>query len=201
MDTIARGLALKPSAKYASGKYYMPEGYYYLANGAAAPAGTLRMMPGYIHDAVTLASLVAKITTVAAGGLFQFALYCSDPFTNAPTGAPLFVSASQSTAVAQNMEIAASVVLPRGLYWGAVQVDATGAATAFYSFTGAPAPLTMPQFVGFTTLADMFSAAPRAGYTKAGVFGTWPTLTGNVAADALALDASSVIPAWAFKVA
>jgi hypothetical protein len=196
------GAAAAAATPYTSGSYFMPDGVFATFNGGAAAAGTLRLMPGLIRRPVTIASLLAKVTTVAAGGSFQVALYKSDPLTNKPTGAPLYVSASQSTAVAALIEIAGvNLTVPAGLYWLAVQVDVTGAAAGFLSFNVAPNPLTMPQLVGFTAAADLFSAAPRGGYTKAGAFGVWPALTGNAATDGLAVDGTSATPAWAFKAA
>jgi hypothetical protein len=189
-----------PATPYVSGEYFHPECIGVSANGAASANGTIRFTPGFIRTPVTISALVARITTLAAGGNIQYALYAADPVTNKPTGAPLFTSASLSTAAAAAMEAAAALTLKRGVYWFGVQADASGAA-AVLAGVGATS-------TGFTALVGQPSSANLVqpanniiGYIKTGVFGTWPTLTGNAATDSLTAVAGGGCAIWAFKAA
>jgi hypothetical protein len=189
-----------PAPPYVSGEYFHPECIGIAAAGAAGVSGTIRLTPGFIRAPVTIAALVSRITTLAAGGNMQYALYAADPVTNKPTGAPLFTSGSLSTAASGLNETGAALTLKRGVYWFGVQADASGAAAVLTGIS--------PTSTGFTSLIGQPAAsnlvqggANIIGYIKAGVYATWPQLTGNAATDGLTAVTASGCALWAFKVA
>lgn len=190
-----------PLFRYGSGLYYAPVGAQTCAAGTAAAAGTLRLTPGAFESSCTISAIVLRLGTTAAGGLFQASIYNSDPTTGLPTGAPLYTSASTATDGAALKEIASvNLAVSRGKYWLAVQVDATGATAVFLS--SATSGNGFAQMGGANAVTNLVNSANiPVGYTKAGSFGTWPTLTGDHAADSLTLATSTTCPAWAFKVA
>lgn len=192
------GRAAAPAAPpYASGRYYIADGLGRVTAGTAVTAATIYWTPGFIRRPVTIASLLARLTTLAAGGNVQFSLYAADPVTGYPTGAPLFTSASQSTAAAGVIEVAAALTLSPGLYWFALQCDNSTAVFSTCDNGG------FGYWVNIGTVAtnNMLGVGSAVmGLSKAGVFGTWPALTGNAANDGLAEQVNKP-PSWAFKVA
>jgi hypothetical protein len=184
---------------YASGSWHVPEGFERLAGGAAAAAGTIRLVPGGIRKAVTIADLAVRINTTSASGNFQLSVYGADPSTNMPTGAPLYTSASQSTASAGLIDIASvNLALAISLYWFGVQADTNGASVAFI----APDVSTvfLQRLVGAPSSANILANAANAiGLAKTGTFGTWPTFTGNFTNDGFTQSTTGVGAAVAFK--
>ncbi|HEY1605630.1 MAG TPA: hypothetical protein VGF77_08515 [Allosphingosinicella sp.] len=196
--TYLRTKITAPNAMpYSSGRYYLPDRSPNLPNaaGAVGVSGTLYMMPGSLRKAATIASFVANITTLAAGGNFQIAIYAADATTGLPTGAPLYTSASASTAATGAIETSTGATLAAGDYWFCLQRD--NATVIFRSFvTTSLAPV---QLVGAST-GLLALGAGAAGWTKTGTFGTWPTLTGNQTTDGLTLATTAIVPMIAFKV-
>lgn len=186
------------AAPYGSGKYYYPDGRATAIAGIAAAAGTVRFLPGRIRKAVTISALCATITTAAAGGLFQVSVYAADPANGNPTGAPLVTIGSQSTTATGVIEAAASLTLQPALYWFAVQVDTTGAATVFLGLSGGSG---FQTDAGSATSTGLGTAAPIAAMAKTGTFGTWPTLTGNLTTDSIVQSSSGIGALIGFKVA
>lgn len=183
------------AAPYASGRCYTPDGLLSTGAGTAVTAGTVYLTPGTVHKGVTIASLIVRLSTLAAGGNCQISLYKGDPVSGDPTGAPIFTSASQSTAATGIIEVATSQALTAGgVYWLGVQCDNSTAVFQAVSSTG----------LGFSALSGGASAASLTsanvvGLTKTGTFGTWPTLTGNRTTDSLTAVVNT--PVWGFKVA
>jgi len=189
------------SVPYVSGEYFHPDGMLFAAAGVAGADGQILLTPGEIRRRVAIGSLVVRIGTAAAGGLFQLSLYASDPVTNKPTGAPLFTSSSQATDAAGAIEVTGvGLTLEPGLYYCAVQPNTAGAPAVFVrvnanSFGGL-------MVIGMTSTTNMLlSASNITGYQKAGTFGTWPTFTGSGTAAPDSLAAGNNCPVWAFKVA
>lgn len=187
-----------PTTPYVSGQYHLPDGISRVSAGGAAAAGTIRMVPGVIHRKVTIADLLARISTLSASGNFQLSVYAADPVTNCPTGTPLYTSASQSTAATGIIDIASvNLTLNPGLYWFAVQADTNGASVVFI----APDPATVffEQIVGSPNSSGILGTTNNCVFQKTGTFGTWPTLTGNQTTDSLTASTSSSGAAVAFK--
>jgi hypothetical protein len=186
---------------YVSGAFHTPEGFERVATGAAAAAGTIRLVPGGIRKAVTIADLLTRISTLSASGNFQLSVYAADATTNMPTGAPLYTSASQSTAATGVIDIASvNLSLAPGLYWFGVQADTNGASVVFI----APdvATVFLQRLVGAPTSVNIVSNASNViGLAKTGTFGTWPTFTGNFTNDGFTQSTTGVGAAVAFKAA
>jgi len=147
--------------------------------GTATTAGLIRASVFEVHRPMKISELGAGLTTAAAGGLFQLAIYANNPATNTP-GAVLASIGSISTTTAGRLSAditGADVTLPAGTYWQAVNVDATGAAAVFLG----PAPA---FGLGANVLGSPAIALAVAGnigganLTSTQAFGTWPDLTG-----------------------
>lgn len=186
---------------YASGGYYFADGIMHAATPAANSANTIYFHPFVLLAATTIDSLLARVSTAAASGLFQMALYAADATTRLPTGAALYSSSSQSTTTATVIEdTAPSLALSAGLYWAAFNKDTTAAAAVFTSLT--TNSLRVPQFVPAQTAAGLMAsvASVLAGYSRSTTFGTWPTLTGSFSGDSLAqVTTNGIVPVIGFK--
>jgi hypothetical protein len=189
----------KAASPYVSGAFHVPDGWERLATGAAAAAGTIRMVPGYVRRSVTFADLLARISTLSASGNFQLSVYAADPTSNWPTGAPLYTSGSQSTAATGVIDIASvNLAVAAGLYWFGVQADTNGASVAFIAPEAATTGL--QRLVGAPTSVNILSSASNPiGVQKTGTFGTWPTFTGNFTNDGWTQSTTGVGAAVAFK--
>ena len=208
--TVGRGLALASGALsipafpgYASGGYYLADGIGVPASPSANASNTIYLHPFVLLADVTIDSLVAKVATAAASGLFQMALYAADTSTRLPTGAPLYSSSSQSTGSAVVVEdTGPSLALKAGLYWAASNKDTTAATAIFLSCS--IAQFRTSQLVPTQTAAALLAGSGTAfpGYARASsTFGTWPTLTGSYATDGLSHVGTTIIPTIGFKAA
>lgn len=188
---------------FAAGQYFMPEGYEVIATGVAAAAGLIRMTPFRLSAPQSISALFCRITTAgAAGGLFQASIYRGAGLSRYPLGDPIYTSASQAVDVAGPKEISGlSLQLNGGcVYWFGVQADTTGAAAAFAG--SSQASPSVQRLVGAPTTGGLASASNQViGYTKAGSFGVWPTLTGNYTTDGLGQAITITCPAVALKAA
>jgi hypothetical protein len=171
-----------------------------MASGAASTAGTLRFQPGRIRKAVTISALLVRLSSASAGGNFQLGLYAADSATGKPTGSPLFQSGSISTTATGEQAIACSLVLSPGMYWVAVQTD-----NAVATFVSQGALDTLVAVLSGTpaSVSPIQPSTSHQGFTKAGVFGTFPVMTGvgDAAPDSLVAAATRVAPVWGFQVA
>ena len=207
--SVGTGLALASGALsvpafpgYASGGYHLADGVAVAAAPSAGAANTIYFHPFVLLADVTIDSLIARVTTGAASGLFQIALYAASATTKLPTGAALYSSASQSTTSAATVEdTGPSLSLKAGLYWAATNKDTTGAAAVFLA--GSVSQLRAAQLVPAQTAAGLMagSGSSLAGYSRATTFGTWPTLTGNFSTDGLAQVQTAIVPVIGFKAA
>lgn len=196
-DVQAYSAAIAPPIP--SGQWMHGEGFGASATGTAPGASSMRMYPVRVRRAVTITDLALKVLTAAASGNVQVAIYAADAATLAPTGAPLFSSASQSTASTGVVgPSSVATTLAPGIYWFATNSDAS-AATAAYTSRGA-GNTGQVELVGATTAANALnSGSVTNGYAKSQTFGTWPTLTGNYTTDSLTEVTTATIPAVAFK--
>lgn len=188
---------------YLSGGYYFADGIMHAATPAANSANTIYFHPFVLVASATIDSLIARVSTAAASGLFQMALYASHATTGLPTGAALYSSASQSTTSATVIEdTGPSLALSAGLYWAAFNKDTTAATAVFTSLT--TNSLRVPQLVPAQTAAGLMAAVASvlAGYSRSTTFGTWPTLTGSFSGDSLAqVTTNGIVPVIGFKAA
>lgn len=207
--TVSTGLALASGGLsvpafpgYVSGAYYLADGVSLPSTPSAGAASTIYFHPFVLLSDTTIDSLVARVTTAAASGNFQLALYAASATTRLPTGAALYSSASQSTTTATTIEdTGPSLPLKAGLYWAASNKDTTAATAVFLSASASAfraAQLVPAQTAGGILVG---TASSLCGYSRATTFGTWPTLTGSFAGDSLAQVQSTIIPVIGFKAA
>jgi len=189
---------VQPEPPYASGRYHAFETEGNIGNGSAAAAGTLRLAPYSVRRSVVAASLLVRVSTAAASGNFQLLVYDSDPATNDPTGAPIYQSASQSTASVASIEITGVnlTLNPGKVYWIGAQVDNATAAFTAQSTTNS----FQTRLAGQTTMANAVSTSQITCMTKAGTFNSPPTLTGNRTTDSFT-ETNNAAPYVAFKAA
>lgn len=160
---------------YIASKWFCPLILASIAGGGVAPgANSIRLIPGYIRQKLTINTLGVRITTASAGGNVQAAIYANNAATVLPTGSPLASTASMSTTSTGSVNAAASVQLNTGLYWWAVNCD--NATVAFTSTsTGS---LWLSSLLGsLTQNSDLAGATAIDGLSVAQTFGTWPDLT------------------------
>lgn len=178
-----------------SARWYVADDAGLFQVGVAPGANSMRAFRGRIREPITLAGLAARISTGAASGLFQMAVYALDPATQWPTGPALVSTASQSTTSATTVAVTGlSTVLPAGDYAFMLNEDTTAATAVYYS-----------MYINEFAQAKRFGASTAAlaigsntGIARAQTFNTWPTLTGNFATDSWAEIAVASIPAIAF---
>lgn len=204
MFALASGaLSLPAFPGYAAGGFYMAEGVITSPTATASSSNTIYFHPFVLLSDTTIDSLVTRITTAAASGLFQMALYAADATTRLPTGSALYSSSSQSTGTAAVIEdTGPSLDLKAGLYWAATNKDTTAATSIFTACS--VAQFRASQFVPSQTAAHLLPGtnSGQPGYSRASsTFGTWPTLTGSYATDGLAPVQTNVMPVIGFKAA
>ena len=169
-------LELSDHPGYIVNNWYLPAGITAIASGGNGGTGTLRLVPAYIKERITISNLGVRVTTLSAGGNVQAAIYANNPATGRPTGNALVSTASMSTASVANVSAAASVQLEPGLYWFATCLDNATAVLAAVSSTQAIASTTIGSAIASGGGA-LTTTAGLTGVNVAGTFGTWPSLT------------------------
>ena len=177
--TVGSGLnltggALIASSAYAVNNWIVPfEGN--MVAGTALTADQIALYPFTVRRNVTLNSLGARVTTVAAGSSIQLAIYGSDA-NNKVTGTALAATGSLSGATATTVSGSVTAfTLQAGLiYWMAINSNGVPVLLA-------PSALSMHlnSILGAPLLADVFGAATFSLVlrTVAQTFNTWPDLT------------------------
>lgn len=176
---------------YIAGNWYLPHLIVATSNGQAPGAGSIRLIPGYVKERITVGGLGVDVTTLFAGGNVQAAIYANNPATGRPTGLPLASTSSMSTAVTGVVNSTVSVQLEPGLYWFATNSDN---ATSAYMANGSTSP-SLSIWQGSSSL--LTTAGMLSGLTVAQTFGTWPSLT---SASFSELSTSQRIPLVFFNV-
>lgn len=166
---------------YIAGNWYQPV-LGTAGAGAALANGSIRLLPFFLKQRITISDLGARITTAASGGNIQLAIYASSPNTKMPTGSQLAATGSISTTSTGTVSAdisGADVTLEPGFYWMAVNADATAGATVVCQ-TLNTATISMSNLIGSATLSDISSGAGNASmYLSTPVaFNTWGDLTG-----------------------
>lgn len=162
-----------------AGKVWGPWGMQ-IAAASTLNLNTIGLVPFPVHETMTVSAFVCRITTLAAGGNIQLAVYASDPTTGMPTGNALGTTASQTTAATGVFSLAlagSNFQMTPGVYWWAVNSDNTTVVMASVAtgqeWSGA--------LVGAASAANSWSGTTNIGlsWTVAQTFGTWPDLTGG----------------------
>lgn len=165
------GNAISPN--WASGRYYFCPNTNSLSTSAALGNGTLRAVPFYVPNPVSITKVGSEITVVGeAGSKLRLGIYTDDG-----TGRPgtLVVDAGQiagDSATVQEITLGTPVALGPGWYWAAAAVQS--------------APTTQPTVriaSIMTAPTDVGTAIPTAGlgtygWGSTGITGAFPaTLT------------------------
>jgi hypothetical protein len=163
----------------------------------------MRGYPVRVRRQCTISDIQVNITTLSAGGNIQFALYASNPNTNAPTGAPLYSSSSVSTTLAGNIGCTGvgSVIEAGAVIWVFLNTDATAGVDLVTLIVALNNSSSFKSIVGTAAAFDTVSPNQNAqGAIKTQTFDTWPTLTGNYTADGFTDNEVANTPVFAFKV-
>ena len=173
---------------YVAGRWYMPfNRSVQAAVGGAIAANSIRLAPFFIPKAVTISTLGARITTAAASGNIQLAIYNSSTTTGLPTTLAAHTASISTTSTglvsAAVVEGSGSVTLAPGLYWMAINADATAGGTVImqaYNTNG----IFGSDIIGSATQANVSTGTNLASciQTVAATFDTWTAdLTGTTA--------------------
>jgi len=167
-----------------------------IAVGAVPGANSIRLHPFFVTNTITINALGVRLTTLAAGGNIQCAIYANNAATGRPTGTALASTASITTAATGNVNAAVNVQLTPGMYWQATNMD-NGTATAV-AFSGTS--LAGASIIGSATQANSIAAGPGTfvGLGVSQTFGTWPDLTAASFTEQVSV---TTIPVVQFKVA
>lgn len=166
---------------YIASQWYSPYETGMVAAGSAPAAGSVRCIPFVLKSRVTMSDLGVRVTTLAAAGNVQVAIYANNPTTMRPTGAVLANTGSLSTAATGVVSGAISggnVTLEPGLYWACLNSDNS---TAVFQFSGGAAGI-MGSLVGGANLVTVSSAAASmiVGVSTPITYGTWSSMTGAI---------------------
>jgi hypothetical protein len=164
---------------YVSGNWYHMVQGVNLAAGAALATNTLRIIPVSFKSRVSVNSLGVRITTLAAAGNIQLALYANNMTTGRPTGTALATTGSISTTLTGPVSAtlsAGNTFFEPGIYWLAVNSDnSTVVCQAI-----ATSQVAMGWVIGSATQANITNAATTGALALSvatQTFGTWNDLT------------------------
>lgn len=162
---------------YIVSNWYVPVGVQ-IGNfaGANPGANSIRMLPAFIKERITLNALGVRVATLSAGGNVQAAIYANNPATGRPQGSPLASTASMPTASVASVNAAVSVQLEPGIYWFATCMD-NATATLVTMVNTSTGPLSAT--IGSATQSNDLGGGGFTGLSVAGTFGTWPNMTGQ----------------------
>ena len=195
-------LPIANGANVANHPGYVAANYYTISpatvgTGTTVSNGHIKLFPVIFAATVTISAIAANVTTLAAGGNVQFAVYASDTTTKRPTGTALATTASVPTTATGIVSGALSSNIqmqPGVLYWFAANTD--NSTNVFLS-----PDQRQPQLgwmLGSTTALSTLATSANINWldvTQA--FGTWPSLTSASFAEAL----SAKVPLMSFLVA
>jgi hypothetical protein len=166
---------------------YVANRWYWLAQnvthavGAALSTGTTYLCPFVFKQRATLSDLGIRVTTAAAGGNLQLALYKSLAATGLP-GTLIDNTASLSTTSATVVSgaLGSNQTLESGLYWAALAVDATADSGGAKCLGMSLTQTGFGVLIGSDSLADLSvgNTQSNQGVTAPDTFGSWSDLTG-----------------------
>jgi hypothetical protein len=159
---------------YFANVWYQTIGYHEVFGGSGPAANTIKLLPFVLTKPIRIQALGTRVTTAAAGGKAQLAIYAHNAATRRPTGNAIVSTGDISTtsAAAVSGSVTAATLSP-GIYWSALNAD--GATANYQSIDEIQTGL----LIGSTTLSNISSGAAGDGLflTVSQAFGTWPDLT------------------------
>jgi hypothetical protein len=188
--------ALPEIGSLPTGHFVVPDGHSSGGTVVAMATGTMVAVPFTFRRTMAVTSLAFQINTLAAAGNVQLAIYDSHSTLGFPNGAPIWSSASQSTAATGVFTIGSlSFTLnPNHLYWLVANSDNSTVQFNTTVITN-PGVSVAAQLFG-DTAANALSTSAIRGWQLAQTFGTWPTTTG---AEAWAVSSNQRAPLVAFS--
>jgi hypothetical protein len=160
---------------YAANRWEVPFGVTGVNAGGALSANNITFFLGYLPQKCTITALGNRVSTLAASGNFQNAIYANSSSMR-PTGNALASTASMSTAATGHLNSAVNVQLDVGWYWWATNVDASAGSTV--RLNGVSSSLAA-GITGAATQANNIFDGIGVGITLAQTFGTWPDVTAS----------------------
>jgi hypothetical protein len=162
---------------YIAGNWYMPFGHVSAA-GVSLGANSIRCVPFFLPQPVTITNMGVRISTLSAGGNIKVAIYANNAATGRPTGSALASTGNMATDTATIVSAAiaeTSVAFTPGIYWMCSWAD--NATVICRSQSGASGMV--PQLIGTTTEANANTAITSTSLTiaSAQTYGAWPSLT------------------------
>jgi hypothetical protein len=160
------------NAGYVPGKWYPASAGAIAAAGGNPAAGTLYLVPFVVGGNITVDQLAATVTTLAAGGNLQLALYATDPLQVDRPGALLGTVSALSTAVATTVSgaLAAPVALTPGVYWVGLIADASAAGVCAVVGTNG-SDLEIAKRIGVATAAIASALGGNASVSAPATYG------------------------------
>ena len=168
-----------PILPYIANRWYPTSATQAAASGLAAATGLVRLYAFQTRAAITVSSLMARVTIVG-GGSFQLAIYGNNAATGRPTGSVIARTGDMlsTSAVVVTADITgADVVLPAGTYWGATNVDASSAAAVFQTLSANNAAAISPFGAVDPDLAASAAGAALITLTTPMAYNTWSSMT------------------------
>lgn len=175
------------------GNWYLPSNINQLSAGSAPGAGSIRLLPAYIKERITINALGLRVTTLSASGNVQAAIYANNPATMRPTGPALVSTASMSTTNVASINAAVSVQLEPGFYWFATNCDN---GTAVFTSPTASGPFAGNLIGSTNQTATLGAGGSLVGVSTPQTFGTWPDLTSATFTEVT----TNMIPVVTFKI-
>jgi hypothetical protein len=148
---VSVGAATSPSPAYVVGNYFPGLSGYTVA-GSAIATGAMRLQPTPIMRPITIDGLAVMVSTLASGGNATLHLY-SSLSGNRPTGTSTSCTVSTTTTGVKTCTFGSPVTISTpGVYWLAIEVDATASSTAIFQAITGQSNASLYQF-GSATLS------------------------------------------------
>lgn len=168
--TAVQGIVL------AANRWEVPFGVTGVNAGGTLAANVITFFLGFLPQKCTITALGNRVSTLAASGNFQNAIYANSSAMR-PTGTALVSTASMSTAATGHLNTAVSVQLDVGWYWWATNVDTSAGATV--RLNGVSGSIGAGVVGASTQANNIFDGIGNGALTLAQTFNTWPDVTAS----------------------
>lgn len=175
-------------------RYWVPRFHGISGTPSAPGANSIRLFAAFIDEQITISKLACRVSTLDAAGLFQCAIYASNPTTGYPTGSALVSTADISGAAGGMISGNASLQLGPGKYWFATNMNSATLILNAHTAAG----YEFAQSVGVQGPANVFATV--TGLAVSQTYGTWPSLTAQSWTSTNEMTGATV-PTVAFQIA
>ena len=175
LNTLVAGANNTPRQRFRGGRWY-PAFPASIASGTALSANSLRLIPFYVHEGITISDLGNRVSILAASSNFQLSIYGSGS-DDLAQGEVLANTGNLSGAVQAWVSgpiVQGNVYLPPALYWAGVNADGP----VGLQMINASVPWTQ-LILGSATGVNLGGGNTSRAmvYAIAATFGTYPNLT------------------------